>query len=249
MKYTVFALIMSLVMLFIPTHRAQAATPTPTQTTTAKVIIRLLDANNQPLVGVTVNLILNLYGSSIEEVPFGSCITDETGSCSITVTDPPRLRSGKIEGFIDLGSYGRQLIGWKGEQFEITLQLYLDGKLATVSAPLDAPYEGQTEQPTDAPLSTSTPIITYVLTSTSSPIPLTDTSIQPTATVAASATPTLTPQPTVTQTSIPPTPLPPSHPSQRSGWAWIGLGLMLFTSLGTAFAIYYHRQHKHRKID
>ena len=62
----------------------------------------------------------------------------------------------RIEGFIDLGAYGRQLIGWKGDTFEITLQLYPDGKLATVPAPLDAPYEGQTEQPTDAPLSTST---------------------------------------------------------------------------------------------
>ena len=147
MKYTGFVLIMSLGILFFPSYIVQAVTAAPTQTTTVKVIIHLLDANNQPLAGVTINLVLNRYGDTIEEIQAGSCVTDATGSCSITVDDPPRLRSGKIEGFIDLGEYGRQLIGWKGDSFEITLQLYPDGKLATLPAPLDAPYEGQTSSP------------------------------------------------------------------------------------------------------
>ena len=246
-----FIFIFSLGILLIPAYSAQAATPTPTHIGPVKVIVHLLDASNQPLAGVNINLLLNRYGDTIEEIQAGSCITDTSGSCSITVDDPPRLRSGKIEGFIDLGSYGRQLIGWKRDSFEITLQLYPEGKLATLPAPLDAPYEGQTQQPTDAPLSTAT----RALKTTATPIATataflnTATHTPPTVTVPATTPVTLTLKPTLTQTPIPPTPIPPSHSSQRSGWAWIGLGLALFAGLGTAFAIYYQRQYKRRKSD
>jgi len=245
-----FALILILGRLLMPTHSSRA-TITTTQTTTAEVIVHLLDAKSLPLTGVTVNLVLNRYGDTIEEIPFGTCITDATGSCSITVNDPPRLRSGKIEGFIDLGVYGRQLIGWKGERFEITLQLSPDGKLATAPAPLDQPYEGQTEQPTDAPLytSTSTPLATVTPVPKATTFLITATPAPPTATASAPATTTITPQVILPAPAISSTPIPSSHPSQRSGWAWIGLGLALFAVLGAAFAIHYHHQRKPMHTD
>jgi hypothetical protein len=248
MKYTGFVLIMSLGTLFFPSYVVHAATATPTQTTTAEVIIHLLDANNQPLAGVTITLVLNRYGDAIEAIHAGSCVTDAAGSCSITVDDPPRLRSGKIEGFIDLGEYGRQLIGWKGDSFEITLQLYPDGKLATLPAPLDAPYEGQTQQPTDALLSTSTstPKTTATPRVTATALLNTATPVPPTATVVTLATATFTPQPAL-PTSL--TPFSPSQSHEKSGWAWIGVGLVLFAGLGTAFAIFFYRQHKSRQSE
>ena len=253
-----FALILILGRLLMPTHSARAATPTLTHTSNADVIIHLLDANHQPLAGVTVNLVLNRYGDIIEEIPFGTCITDATGSCAITANDPPRLRSGHIEGFIDLNSYGRQLIGWKEKRLEITLQLSTDGNLATALAPLDRPYAGQTEQPTDAPLSTSTrsplatvtPVATATIsTSLDTPTPegLTPSAPTPTATTTLLATTPITIQPIDTPTPIPPTNT--SQKAQRFEWAWIGLGLVLFSGLGAAFVIQYHRHHTHRQSD
>jgi hypothetical protein len=249
MKHLCLALFMCLLISLLPTHKAQAITFTPTLTQTVKVIIHLLDANNQPLAGVTINLLLNRYGDTIEEIHAGSCVTDATGSCSITVDDPPRLRSGRIEGFINLGTYGRQLIGWKGDTFEITLQLYPDGKLATVPAPLDAPYEGQTEQPTDAPLttSTSTPRATATPKATVTRLSSTITPAHPTFTSITTATATFTPQADFPTISVSPTPEPSLQAQQQSGWAWIGLGFVLFAVLIVAFAIYYHRQHKPRQ--
>jgi hypothetical protein len=240
------ALILTLAGLLVPPRLARAATPTLIQAITVKVIVHLLDANNQPLLGVTVNLVLNRYGDTIEELKAGSCVTDATGSCAIIANGPPRLRSGKIEGFIDLGAYGRQLIGCKGERFEITLQLYPDGKLDTAPAPLDQPYEGQTEQPTDAPLSTptGTPMTTATPIATATAFLNTATHAPPTATVTAPATATVTPQVILPAPAISSTPIPTSHLSQRLGWAWIGLGLALFAVLGIAFAIHYHCQRK-----
>lgn len=250
-RNSAFSLVLPLMLvgLLITPHSALAATPTPTPATLAEVIFHLLDANHQPLAGVTVNLVLNRYGDTLEEILFGNCVTDVTGSCTIMVVDPPRLKSGRIEGFIDLGTYGRQLIGWKGERFEITLRLSPEGKLATAPAPLDQPYEGQTEQPTDAPLSTATgtPL------ATATPVPIatafftTPTSAPPTATASAPATATITPQVVFPAPALSSTPIPSSHPSQRSGWAWIGLGLALFAALGAAFAILYHHHRKPRQ--
>jgi hypothetical protein len=186
------AVILTLGRLLMPAYPVRASTPTPTQTEYVMVVVQLLDASDQPLVGVTINLVLNRYGDIIEEIQSGSCVTDATGSCSITVNDPPRLRSGRIEGFIDLGEYGRQLIGWKGDPFKLTLQLYPDGKLATLPAPLDAPYEGQTQQPTDALLSTSTstPKTTATPRATATAFINTTTPVPPTATVITMATAT-----------------------------------------------------------
>lgn len=247
MKYTIIALIMGLGILLVPSHRARAANFM--QTTTAEVIVHLLDANDQPLFGVTVSLALNRYSDAIEEIQVGSCITDSTGSCSITVSDPPHLRSGRIEGFIDLGENGRQLIGWKGDRFEIILRLYSDGKLATVSAPLDQSYEGQTEQPTDAPRCTSTitPIISITPILTETPFTNTATPVPPTVTVTKMATAKIYSPPIFPAPTISPTPILSSRQPQKSGWVWIGLGLALFAGLGVAFAIIYHRQHKPRQ--
>jgi hypothetical protein len=251
MKYTGFVLIMSLGTLFFPSYVVHAVTTAPTQTTTAEVIIHLLDANNQPLAGVTLTLVLNRYRDAIEVIQAGSCVTDVTGSCSITVDDPPRLRSGRIEGFIDLGEYGRQLIGWKGDSFEITLKLYPDGKLATLPAPLDAPYEGQTQQPTDALLSTptSTPKTTATPRVTATALLNTATPVPPTATVATLATATFTLQPALPTLSPSSTPISSAQSHEKSGWAWIGVGLVLFAGLGASFAIYYYHQHKPRQSD
>jgi hypothetical protein len=244
-----FALILVVGRLLVFAYPARAATSIFGQKEPVKVIVHLLDTNNQPLSGVTVDLVLNRYGDTIEEIQAGSCITDATGSCSITVDDPPRLRSGKIEGFIDLGTYGRQLIGWKGDTFETTLQLYPDGKLATAPAPLDAPYDGQTEQPTDAPLSTSTSTLRTTATAsiTVTALSSTVTSTPPTITATASAAVTFTPQPALPSLSASSTPISSSRPHEKSGWAWIGLGLVLFAGLGAAFAIYYHRQRNPRQ--
>jgi hypothetical protein len=246
-----FVLIMTLGRLLMPAYPVRASIPTPTQTEYVMVVVHLLDASDQPLVGVTVNLVLNRYGDIIEEIQAGTCVMDPTGSCSITIADPPCLRSGKIEGFIDLGEYGRQFIGWKGDSFEITLQLYPDGKLATLPVPLDGPYEGQTEQPTDAPLSTPTsaPKTSVTPSATATVFLNTTTPVPPTATLTTLATATFTPQLTLPTLSTSPTPIPLSHPHERSGWVWIGLGLALFAGLGTSFAIYYHRQHMPRQSD
>ena len=233
MKNFCLALFVCLLISFLPTHKARAITFAPTQTQAVKVIIHLLDANEQPLIGVTIILLLNRYGNIIEEIQAGSCITDALGSCSITVDDPPRLRSGKIEGFIDLGTYGRQLIGWKGDSFEITLHLYPDGKLATAPAPLDAPYEGQAEQPTDAPLSTSTrtPVSTITPRPTETALPNTATPHIPAATVSATATNTPTPQQSITATPIPTATHKSIHLPSWLFWPfiilWLGLGVVL----------------------
>ena len=253
LRSSVFGLASILVIgIFLkPSYPVRATTSTPTQTEYVTVSVHLLDASNQPKDGATVNLVLNRYGDIIEEIQSGSCVTDATGSCSITINDPPRLRSGRIEGFIDLGEYGRQLIGWKGDSFKIILQLYPDGKLATLPAPLDAPYEGQTQQPTDALLSTSTstPKTTATPSATATAFLNTATPVPPTATVATLATATFTPQPALPTLSTSPTLIPLSHPHERSGWAWIGLGLVLFAGLGVAFAIHYHRHRKPRQSD
>ena len=233
MKHLCLALFMCLLISLLPTHQAQAITFTPPLTQTVKVIIHLLDANNQPLAGVTINLLLNRYGDTIEEIQAGICVTDATGSCSITVDDPPRLRSGRIEGFIDLGVYGRQLVGWKGDSFEITLHLYPDGKLATAPAPLDAPYEGQTEQPTDTPLSTSTrtPVSTITPRPTETALPNTATPHFPAATVSATATNTPTPHQSITATPIPTATHKSIHLPSWLFWPfiilWLGLGVVL----------------------
>ena len=242
--------ILIVVVLRLPGYSVRAATPTPGYTEHVDVIFHLLDANGQPLVGVTVNLVLNRYADTIEEVPYGSCMTDSSGSCSITIHDPPRLRSGQIEGFIDLGEKGRQLIGWKGERLEVILQLYPDGKLATAPAPLDAPYEGQTQQPTDAPWSTSTltpkTSAAPIPTATASPMP--EPPVSPAATVPVRSAVTLTPQQVHPSASISPTPVPSSGLHPRSGWIWVGVGLALLILLGTTLSMRRHRQHMHRKL-
>lgn len=244
-----FILILALGGLLNTPHSAH--TTTPTQTTTVELVVHLLGVNNQPLAGVAVNLVLNRYGQTIEEIPLGSCVTDTTGSCSIMVSDPPRLRSGKIEGFIDLGVYGRQLIGWEGERFEITLQLSPDGKLATAPAPLDQPYKGQTEQPTDAPLSKSshTPLATGTPTTTVTISTFKDTPTNGpiTATMNIVATAIITIQPNDTQTPIPPKSTSPK--AQRLEWDWIVIGLLLLAVFGTAFILRYHRQYKNKHFD
>lgn len=238
-----FGLVLSLILVGQLVNPISIGAIAPTQTTATEVIIHLLDTNNQPLVGMMVNLVLNNYGASIEEVPLGSCVTDASGSCSITVNDPPRLRSGQIESFIDLGTYGRQLIGWKGECFEITLLLYPNGKLATPPMPLDQPYEGQTDQPTDVPLSTSTsaPAATVTTVPTATAFLATPAKTLPTETVTVALTAMITPQSVPTQ---PFTPIlePAPHKAKRSGWVWIGLGLALFAVLGITLIIHYLRQ-------
>ena len=241
--------ILIVVMLRMPGYSVRAATPTPGYTGHVDVIFHLLDTNEQPLAGVTANLVLNRYGSTIEEIQAGSCVTDATGACSITVLDPPSLRSGQIEGFIDLGEKGRQLIGWKGERLEVILQLYPDGKLATAPAPLDAPYEGQTQQPTDAPWSTSTltPKTSAAPIPTTTASPMSEPPVSLAATVPAPSAATLTPQQVHPSASISPTPVPSSGLHPRSGWIWVGVGLALLILLGTTLSIRRHRQHMHRK--
>jgi len=182
-----------LALAMVITGTASAQTPI-----TDEVIVSILDESGQPAAGIVVKLILREYGDlGIKEVTMGSCTTDATGQCSILATDPPHLEDGWIEGYLVIGD-GRQVLGWYmgvGTK-QVTLQL-LGGGLATVAAPLDGPYEEQTQQPTDgsANLPTATLTRTPRPTSTSTPKP-TDTQ-QPTATDAPASTEPSAPTATV----------------------------------------------------
>jgi hypothetical protein len=242
-----FAAILVLSSLLLPATTASAGTPTPV--VSAEVVIHLLDTGGQPLTGMKANLTLLRYSKTVEEFQFGSCITDGTGSCAIMVSDPPRLRSGRIEGFIDLGNSGRQLIGWDGQRFEIILQLDPDGKLATPLPPLDLPYEGQTEKPTDTPLftATSAPRPTLPPTCTATGFPSTATPAPPAADE--STEPTLAPTPgsAAVTTPTPATPALPSEGNRQLIRVWIGLGLALFILLGIACrALFYYQRRSDR---
>ena len=78
-----YVMILILGISLLPAYFARAETPTRMEP--VKVAVHLMDASNQPLVDVMVNLVLNRYGNTIEEIQAGSCVTDATGSCSITV--------------------------------------------------------------------------------------------------------------------------------------------------------------------
>ena len=195
------ALLLILCLWLLTPQTVQAQTPTASVST---ITIYVLDANNAPMAGVALELTLLRYGQTVEEIPGGSCTTDQSGTCQIEVTDPPRMSDGYARGKLAVGEYGKQTIGWYGDQVEVTILVSNLGLAATMVAsteiaPLEAPYEGQDQEPTDSPVTTSNatatlkPSITPTLTSpppTSTP---TQTPLPPTATLLPSPTPTAVP--------------------------------------------------------
>jgi hypothetical protein len=151
------------------------------------------------MAGVALELTLLRYGQTVEEIPGGSCTTDQSGACQIEVTDPPRMSDGYARGKLAVGEYGKQTIGWYGDQVEVTILVSNLALAATVVTPLEGPYEGQDQEPTDAPVTTAIhtatpkPSTTPTRTPPSTTATPTQTPPPPTATVLPSPTPTATP--------------------------------------------------------
>lgn len=194
---------------------AQRPTPAP-----AVLTITVLGKDGQPLAGIRLVLELVRYGDAVEYVDAGSCTTDRAGQCAFELADVPRLRDGSAEALLTVGDFGRQPLGWKGEDADFVIQASDVGLAATLRAPLDNVYEGQTEAPTDAPPPTLAP------TRTPTPVP------------PATETPLSTeiPRPSPTPTPEPPPPAPaPSLPGILpillaligAGSLWVGIVLVL----------------------
>ena len=191
------ALLLILCLWLLTPQTVQAQTPTASVST---ITIYVLDANNAPMAGVALELTLLRYGQTVEEIPGGSCTTDQSGTCQIEVTDPPRMSDGYARGKLAVGEYGKQTIGWYGDQVEVTILVSNLGLAATMVAsteiaPLEAPYEGQTQESTDSPVTTAIHTATPKpsTTPTRTPPPPTQTPPPPTATLLPSLTPTATP--------------------------------------------------------
>ena len=224
-------LLLSMLCFLIP-RSGQAQAPTET---TSVVTIHVLDANNLPLPGVEVALTLLRYGQTVEEIPSGNCTTDQTGTCWIEVADPPRMSDGYVRARLIVGEFGQQTIGWYGEQVEVTVLVTDLALAATVSAPLEGPYEGQDQVPTDAPLSPATTTSTHAASPTATQSPSSPTP---------AATTTSLPQP-VTPTAT------PMSPSAGGGnptvVVWLLLGLVVFGLFGWRIAAFYRQQGRGRK--
>lgn len=222
------ARLLAVLALLLPGSAVRAATPAPGDR--VAVAITVLDAGGQPLAGVTAGLVLVRYGDFVAEVPVGSCRTDQAGTCTIAAAGPPRLPSGWIEGFLDLGDAGRQRIGWQGPQFALTVQLDARGRLATPFPPLDRPYDlpetrpaasvppGLAGPPPAAPVDTAAaarPPVTTAPSPTGVPDPFTPGPL-PAAAPTAAGTPDA----------------PDAPPLGGPGWGRIGLALLALLVAG-----------------
>jgi len=236
LKRTAFLLILCL--WFLPPNIAQAQTPAAS---VSVITITVLDANNAPLAGVALELTLLRYGQTVEEIAGGSCTTDQAGACQIEVSDPPRMSDGYARGKLAVGTYGKQTIGWYGDQLAVTVLVSNLGLAATMVAsteitPLEAPYEGQTQEPTDSAVTTA------VYTATPKPsITPTQTQLPPT------SIPTQTSPPPTATLSPSPTPAPTLLPG-AGGWVswlcWIGIGVVVFGGFGWRLAAIHRKQQR-----
>ncbi len=208
------------------------------------ITVHLLDEQNHPLAGITVAVSMVLYGDDgISEVPGGTCVTDEKGTCSVTVIDPPRLSSGWTEAFIEpleLG-LGRDLIGWYGDAVDVWLYASDLRLAATVEAmrPLEYYLGTETRVPSQTPTGlASTPTPTATGTNVPSPTAQKGTNVPNDGTfVPSTATPESSHTPTATL-------IPVSTPSSRAaaGPLIIALGLLVFALAGVAIGVAYWRQ-------
>ncbi len=202
------------------------------QSDQADITVHLLDEQGHPLAGMTVSVSMVLYDDNgVSEVPGGSCITDEKGTCTVTVIDPPRLPSGWTEAFVEpleLG-LGRDLIGWYGDAVEVWVYASDLRLAATVEAmrPLEFYLGTETRVPSLTPTGqTSTP----TATPTGTNAPSFGTFVPSSATLEPSCTPTATL-------------IPVSAPSRTAaGPLIIALGVLIFALVGIGIGVSYWRQ-------
>ncbi len=206
--------LISLMLLCSQFMPVEAQTPPPD---VAFIKIYIVNPAGQPLAGIPVELILIQYGEAadappITEIPAGDCSTDSRGACTLTVSNPPRLWSGRAEGTLIVGDYGRTPIGWEGATLEITLSLGDFALAAMLQAADVSPHHGPYGEPEAELTPTLAPIKTPPSTETPSP--------------------TQTPVPTPTPTPIPP--IPPTG----SAASW----LLAFVVLAAVLLLYFMRQ-------
>ncbi len=136
-KRTVLSVLLCLCLLAFSAHRTQAQTPTGSLTLLTFYVLE----NGTPLAGVVLELTLLRYGQTLEEIPAGSCTTDQAGACQIEVSDMPRMADGYGRAKLTVGNYGTHTIGWYGDQVETTILVSDLALQATVNVPIEEPYE------------------------------------------------------------------------------------------------------------
>jgi hypothetical protein len=191
----------------------EAQTLTPDTFFAVRLLV--LDANGDPVANLGLELILIQYGDAVQLFWAGACVTDTSGSCVITANLPPSIAPDWYEGVVYVQDLGRQVVGWRGAEALLTLQLAADGRVPTEEPDLHPPYDTQPNSPTEVPLGTRLPTETPRVASAT---PLGE-ATHPLATPTASPTPTA---------HVTPTPLSPGQAQAPESFVLrVGLGLLL----------------------
>jgi hypothetical protein len=228
-----------LIWLLVGAIPVQAQTATPFVTT---VTVTVLDENGDPVAFLPIELHMFEYTESIEAIAVGGCGTDESGSCSIEVVDPPNL-GGWMEGLILIPGLGMEYFGWSENVKMVVIQLLPGNVMATPESFLHFPIEGQDETGTDVPLE-------MAATLTLAPTPLT--------TLKTGGTETMPPTPARTETQTPttaptandiPTQTPTPTPdlilggSETGGYLLMVVAVVLLVLVGlVVYGFYRYRQ-------
>lgn len=205
-------LLLLLVSLWLLGERvAFAQTPDPAMPFAIRLLV--LDAQGEPVSEMGLEVLIFQYGPSVEAWYAGACETDSAGGCVITAVLPPSIAPDWYEGVVYVETLGRQMIGWRGPETLLTIQLAADGRVPTESPFLHPPYETQPTSPTDVPLGMGFPTETPRPTETlAPPAPFTPEATHPVASPPAPLTPPVTP--------------PPEPPAETWQWGWLS-GLMI----------------------
>ncbi len=220
-------LVMMLVYVGGGVREGKAQTLTPDM---FAVRLLILDATGDPVADLGLELILIQYGDAVQLFWAGSCVTDTSGSCVITTHLPPSIAPDWYEGVVYVQDLGRQVVGWRGAEALLTLQLDAEGHMPTEEPDLHPPYDTQPTSPTDVPLGTRLPTETVNLAS-ATPVGEATQLL---------ATPTASPTPTAHVTSTPRAPDQP--PTQDLGGFALVVGVGLLGGFGLAGIILFLRK-------